>query len=109
MAEFEFPYLPETDTPTSVREFIRALLGPRPHLITDLGPARTGAAHDIDRQKSALVAYRVKLVALIAMLEGGVKVRRNEPISRAPRSRMCVARKPVTAARLVNSRKETAA
>jgi hypothetical protein len=106
---FGLPFPQETDTETPVREFIRTLLGPKPHLITNLGPARTAAAHDLDLQKSALIAYRAKLVALIDMLESGVKLRGNKPISRAPQSRTCVVRKPITAARLVSSRKKTAA
>jgi hypothetical protein len=38
-----------------------------------------GALLDVERQLSELSAYRSKIVALIKMLEGGVKVPGSEP------------------------------
>ena len=93
----------ETDALTAVRDSIRTLLGPRPQLNPILGSGGRGAKHEIERQKSALIAYRAKLVALIEMLEGGVKVSGSEPIARAARRKP----KPIAAARLAKPTKHT--
>lgn len=95
-------------TTATVRDIIETLLGPRP----DMSACESGWSgdwNDIASQRSALIAYRAKLVALIDMLEGGVQATRNEQIARAPRSRMCVLRKPIAAARLTTTRKEKVA
>jgi len=91
----------ETDALTAVRDSIRTLLGPRPHLNPILGSGGSGAKHEIELQKSALIAYRARIVALIEMLEGGVKVPGSEPKT--------AGRKPIAAAGSAKAPKHPAA
>lgn len=88
----------ETDSLTTVRDFIRTLLGPRPHLNPILGSGESGAMHDIERQKSELIAYRAKVGALIKMLEGGLKVAGgNGPVAGPAGRRVSGLSKPMAA------------
>jgi hypothetical protein len=77
---FGLPFPQEIVTPTTIRDFIRTLLGQRPRLHPVLGSRGSGDPQDIEVQKNALIAYRAKIVALIEMLEGGVRAPGNEPI-----------------------------
>ena len=104
---FGLSFRQETDTPTTVRDFIRTLLGPRPHVNPPFGPAGSGAKHEIELQKSALIAYRAKIVALIDVLEGGVNVPGNEPM-RMKRN-LSAPRKPISTARTATANQRTAA
>jgi hypothetical protein len=92
----------ETDTAT-VRDLIRTLLGPPPQVKFVFGPG------ELEMQKSALIAYRAKIVALMNILEGKVSVPANEPIARAPERRPCGLRKPIASARSATVRKRRAA
>jgi hypothetical protein len=93
----------ETDTAT-FRDLIRTLLGPRPQVNTIFGSGGTGVPYDVEVQKNALIAYRAKIVALIEMLEGGVRVPGgNGPIT-AP-----AGRKPIAAATSAKAAKRRAA
>jgi hypothetical protein len=76
------PFLGETEALTKARESIRTLLGPRPQLNTILGSCGIGDPQYLDAQRNALIAYRAKIIALIWMLEGGVKAPGNGPILR---------------------------
>ncbi len=107
MFAFGLPFPQKMDTPKSFRDFIRTLLGPRPHVNPPFGPAGSGAKHEIELQKSALIAYRAKIVALIDILEGGVNVPGNEPM-RMKRN-LSAPRKPISTARTATANKRTAA
>jgi hypothetical protein len=65
------PFPKAVGIPMNAQESIRTLLGPRPHV--NKFAAGSGSQHEIEVQKNALIAYRAKVVALIGMLEGGVK------------------------------------
>ena len=93
------PLFEETDTATTVRDAIRALLGPKPQVNTILGSGGNGVPYDIEAQKNALIAYRVKVVALIKMLESGVMVCGSVPITGPAGRNLSGLRKPITAAR----------
>ena len=70
-----------------------------------LGFGGSGALHDIKRQKSDLIAYRARIVALIEMLEGGVNVPGgNEPFTEPAGRRLSGLRKPIAAARTATKR-----
>ena len=99
---FGLPFPQETGTPTTVRDSIRTLLGPKPHLNPILGSVGSGAPHDIERQKSELIAYRAKIVAVMNILEAGVKTAENGPITEAPVGKMSTPRKPILVARHAN-------
>jgi hypothetical protein len=74
------------------------------------GSGGSGALHDVKRQKSELIAYRAKIVALIEMLEGGVKIPGwNEPFTGPAARNLTGLRKPIMAARSTRRTRETAA
>jgi len=95
------PFPQEKDFAT-VRDLIRALLGPRPQVNTILGSAENGVPHDIEVQMNALIAYRAKIVALIGKLEG--EVPGSEPITVLARRNLSGIRKPITAVRAARKR-----
>jgi hypothetical protein len=105
---FGLPFPQETDTPT-LRDSIRTLLGPKPQVKTIFEPAESGAPNNIDIQKSALIAYRAKVVALMNILEGNVTAPARDPIAQVPQHKMGGLHKPVAAARSARPRKQTAA
>ncbi len=100
---FGLPFPQETETAT-VRAFIRTLLGPRPQVNTIFGSVGSGDLDNIEVQMNALIAYRAKIVALIEMLEGGVRV----PSGNRPTTALA-GRKPIAAARAAKATKQTAA
>jgi hypothetical protein len=99
---FGLPFPQETDTPT-LRDSLRTLLGPWPQAKFVFGPG------ELEIQKSALIAYRAKIVALMNILEGKVSVPASDRIVRAPEHRQCGLRKPIAAARSAKAPKRTAA
>jgi hypothetical protein len=103
------PFLEKPFIPTILRESILTLLGPRPHLKTVSAYARIGSMQHIEVQKLALIAYRAKIVAVMNVLEVGVKTAENKPITGTPERDMSVLRKPVAVARQAHRRSSTAA
>lgn len=106
---FGLPFPKEANTPIALRDSIRTLLGPKPLVKTTFGPAEIDRRGDIQTQKSALMAYRAKIVALMNVLEGAATTPANEPVSQAPQRSACTLRRPIAGARSVKTKKETAA
>jgi len=72
----------EMDSESTLRDAIRILLGPKPQV--NMMDGSGAILHDIERQKSELIAYRAKVVALIEMLDGGIKAGGEPIIGRKP-------------------------
>lgn len=104
MFSIGLPFPLETDTAPTVRGLIWTLLGPRPQVNTIFGSGGSGDPHDIEVQMNALIAYRAKIVALIEMLEGGVRVPGGSGAITGP-----AGRKPIAAATSARTTKKTAA
>ena len=105
----EMPFTLERHTPTTLRDSIRTLLGPKPHVKTTACPAGMDVRGEVHAQKFALIAYRARLVALMNILEGTVAQPANKPIGQWPQRNVGALRKPVAGARSAKARKQTAA
>jgi hypothetical protein len=95
-------FLENSVIPTDVRDSIRTLLGPRPYLKSVPAYARIGSLWQIKLEALALIAYRAKIVAVMNILEAGVKTAENGPITEAPVGKMSTPRKPILVARHAN-------
>lgn len=71
------PFLQKPFIPPALRNSILTLLGPRPDMTAVPGHGRIGCMQNIPVQQLALLAYRAKIVALITVLEVGVKAAGN--------------------------------
>ena len=67
-----------------IRDSIVTLLGPSPNVKPGRRPARSDLKYDIEVQKSRLIAYRAKVVALINIFEAGIETPGNEPATEPP-------------------------
>jgi CheY-like chemotaxis protein len=101
------PTLQKPFTPTDLRDSIEALLAPIPHVKPFFGLVRSGVMRDLEILKIDMIAYRAKIVALLSILEGGVKTLGNAPIVRAPARDMSTLRKPIAAARVAKAAKKS--
>jgi hypothetical protein len=91
-------FLQEPFIPTVLRDSILTLLGPKPSLATVTG-ARSKSVNDVLSQRLALIAYRAKIVAVMNILEVGVKTAENGPIMETAAGKMSAPRKPMLVAR----------
>ena len=67
-----------------IRDSIVTLLGPSPNVKAGRRPTRSDFQYDIEVQKSRLIAYRAKVVALINIFEAGIETPGNRPITELP-------------------------
>jgi hypothetical protein len=67
------PFFQEPLFPKVLRDSILTLLGPSPNSKVTPRPHWRESLHDVQAQRLALIAYRAKIVALINILEVGVK------------------------------------
>jgi hypothetical protein len=91
-------FLQKPFIPTVVRNSILTLLGPKPPLET-VREARSKSTRDVLSQRDALIAYRTKIVALMNILEVGVKTAQDGPITEATQGNTPPLRKPILVAR----------
>src|ERR1035438_7637736 len=78
------PCLQEPFIPTALRDSILTLLGPSPDVRVAPRLARSGSVHDVQIQRLALIAYRAKIAAVMAILEVGVRAAENKLIAKEP-------------------------
>jgi hypothetical protein len=102
-------FLENSVIPTDVRDSIRTLLGPRPYLKSVPAYARIGSLRQIKLEALALIAYRAKIVALMTILEVGVKTGQDKPITRTLGPKLLAVRKPMATATAAKATKTTAA